>query len=153
MSTAILPARSTRRVVAERRLALSTAQVVLAGRPDRPGVAAPTWNRPDERPNKAWQALIDRLVAIRGYVDDWDGEGSEAPSPVLVDGAIRLAVWLRDRGWPPADRVAASVNATVHFEWHADGVFTDIEVVAPDEAEQHRVDTETNSVTPWRLRF
>ena len=65
-----------------------------------------------------WGRNIDELYRIRDLHDDWDGEGSEAPPVSLVDGAIVLAQRLKANGWPVADRVVASVNGTVYFEWH-----------------------------------
>lgn len=44
-----------------------------------------------ENPAQCWQCIIDELLRIRSLKDDWDGEGSEAPHPALVDGAITLA--------------------------------------------------------------
>src|SRR5579883_1470220 len=61
-------------------------------------------------PKERCDALIDELLRIRNFQDDWDAEGSEAPHPALVDGAITLAQCLKGEGYPPADRVVASVN-------------------------------------------
>lgn len=82
-----------------------------------------------------WSSVIDELLRIRTLDDDWDGEGTEAPHPALVDGAITLAQTLQARGVTPPDRVHAGVNATVYFEWHTPLGYREIEVVSPVEAE------------------
>lgn len=104
--------------------------------PDDPGAFAP-----DGRDSSArgWSLVIDELLRIRTLEDDWDGEGTEAPGAALVDGAITLAQSLQARGVMPPDRVHASVNATVNFEWHTSLGYTEIEVVSPVEAERRSV--------------
>jgi hypothetical protein len=92
-----------------------------------------------ENPAQCWQCIIDELLRIRSLKDDWDGEGSEAPHPALVDGAITLAQTLLAKGISPPDRVHASVNATVYFEWLTPLGYTEIEVISP-------VDTECRSL-------
>lgn len=84
---------------------------------------------------KNWSPIIDELLRIRSLNDDWDGEGSEAPHPGLVDGAIALVQTLQGKGVDPPDRVHASVNATVYFEWYAPWGYYEVEVISPTEAE------------------
>lgn len=88
-----------------------------------------------EAAGQDWSLVIDELLRIRTLDDDWDGEGTEAPHPALVDGAITLAQTLQARGVTPPDRVHASVNATVYFEWQTPLGYREIEVVSPVEAE------------------
>ena len=88
-----------------------------------------------ERKSQLWVHLVDELKRIRTLKDDWDGEGTEAPPVSLVDAAITLAQKLEANGYPPADRVIASVNGTIYFEWHAPGGYQEIEVTSPVHAE------------------
>ncbi len=88
-----------------------------------------------DTPAHSWAQLIDELLRIRILEDDWDGEGTEAPHPSLVHGAIRLAQRLEASGYPPAERVIASVNATIYFEWHFPFGYLEIEVTSPLDAE------------------
>jgi hypothetical protein len=88
---------------------------------------------------KEWLLVTDELLRIRNLKDDWDGEGTEAPHPALVDGAITLAEYLRGKGNSPPIRVHASVNSTVYFEWHTELGYREIEVVSPVEAESRFV--------------
>ncbi|MFO0810092.1 MAG: hypothetical protein U0746_15840 [Gemmataceae bacterium] len=90
---------------------------------------------PHEPADRTWSELIDELLRIRKLEDDWDGEGTEAPHPTLVDGAISLAQDLRATACPAADRVIASVNGTIVFEWFTPLGYSEAEVIAPDEAE------------------
>src|SRR5947209_5833746 len=87
-----------------------------------------------DTPAQAWAPLLDELLRLRTLPDDWDGEGTAAPDPTLVDGAITLALYLRDTSTLPADRVIASVNGTIYFEWHTLRGYLEIEVTSPVDA-------------------
>lgn len=89
----------------------------------------------DETAAQNWPRLLDELLRIRNLEDDWDGEGTEAPPPALVDGAINLAECFQTNGVPPADRVIAGVNGTIYFEWHTPLGYQEIEVTSPTDAE------------------
>jgi hypothetical protein len=99
------------------------------------GEAGPVFSRADDAPAHTWAKLIDELLRIRNLEDDWDGEGTEAPHPALVDGAITLAQDLEASGAAPADRVIAGVNGTIYFEWHTPLGYQEIEVTSPLDAE------------------
>jgi hypothetical protein len=88
---------------------------------------------------EAWDQLIDRLISIRFLEDDWDGEGSVAPDPSAVAGATKLALALKAQRLLPADRVTASVNGTVVFEWHTPDGYHEIEITSPIDAESRWV--------------
>lgn len=95
-----------------------------------------TWIDPyEEARTQTWHASIDELLRIRNLQDDWDDEGTEAPHPALVDGAITLAQYLQANGLPPPDRVIAGVNGTIYFEWHTPFGYQEIEVLSPIDAE------------------
>jgi hypothetical protein len=81
-----------------------------------------------------WQAAVDDLLRARALEDDYDGQGSAAPGPATVDGAIALARILCGRRWPPPDRTLAGVNGTVFFEWFDPSGFTSVEVTGPRAA-------------------
>lgn len=82
-----------------------------------------------------WGETIDELLRLRSLSDDWDGEGSPAPTPALVDGAITLARTLEGASHQPPGRVTASVNGTVYFEWRSPMGYHEIEVTSPEAAE------------------
>jgi hypothetical protein len=84
---------------------------------------------------EAWQQLMDTLISIRFLQEDWDGEGSVAPDANAVAGATKLALALKAKEYTPADRVTASVNGTVVFEWHTSEGYQEIEVTSPIDAE------------------
>lgn len=65
-----------------------------------------------------WPEAIAELNRVRFLETDWDGKGFSAPHPDLVDGALRIAHHLQRHGGMPPDRIHASVNGTVYFEWH-----------------------------------
>jgi hypothetical protein len=90
-------------------------------------------------PANTWKLLFEELLRIRNLKDDWDGEGSEAPHPALVDAAIALAKDLEADGHVPADRVIAGVNGTVYFEWYSPLEYREVEVTSPLDVESRRV--------------
>lgn len=92
-----------------------------------------------------WWSIIDELLRVRNLKDNWDGEGALAPPPELVDSAITLAKTLKDNGVPPPDRVHASVNATVYFEWYNPLGYGEIEVVSPVDAQCRFVHNDSGS--------
>ena len=108
-----------------------------------PASAAPLTDGATGRyaPAAGWDAIIDKLLTFRTLEDDWDGDGTAAPGPALVDHAIITALSLRQSGYPPADWVVVDVNATIQFEWRFPprGAYG-VEVLSPDRVEHWRVD-------------
>ncbi|MEZ6143557.1 MAG: hypothetical protein R3B84_23580 [Zavarzinella sp.] len=84
-----------------------------------------------------WKAKIAQLQNFKQLVDDWDGEGTDAPDHVLVDAAIALANELELNDVVPPTMIHVSVNSTVYFEWHLDNGYCEIEIISPDHAECH----------------
>ncbi len=61
---------------------------------------------PDPPPSRqqladGWKKCFDSLLEIRELEDDWDGQGTQAPTPEVVDSAMILSVMLRQRGILP----------------------------------------------------
>jgi hypothetical protein len=106
----------------------------------------------EEAPARSWHPLIVELHRIRKLEDDWDGEGTEAPHPALVDGAITLAQYLQANRTRPADRVIAGVNGTIYFEWHTPLGYQEIEVLSPMDAECRRVRKGSDATEVIHLR-
>ncbi len=96
---------------------------------------------PANRSNDGWDEILNELIDIGRLEDDWDGEGSPAPSRGVVTGATKLARALRADNSPAAGRLTASVNGTVCFEWHTAEGYREIEVESPVYAEQRWVAT------------
>lgn len=86
-----------------------------------------------------WSRCIDELLRVRRLEDDWDGQGSPAPEPALVDSAILFAKLYQERGEIPPDFTLGSVNGTIIFEWHLPSEFVEVEVVSVDRVEKRRV--------------
>jgi len=87
------------------------------------------------RPRNDWDTIIDELLRMRELQDDWDGEGSIAPQKALVDDVTSFAYWRKQENELPPDRIVATVNGTICFEWYVDGFFREFEFVAPDVLE------------------
>ena len=100
-----------------------------------------------------WNELIDKLFHMESFEDDWDAEGTVAPPLPLVHGAIRLAQILRWENQPPAERVIASVNGTIYFEWHTSLGYEEIEVISPRDAEQRKVKVDSDVLEVLRFTF
>lgn len=104
-----------------------------------------------ELSSNSWGDLIDELLHMRKFPDNWDGEGSPAPLTNLIDGATKLAQTLERRGVAPAQRVAASVNGTVIFEWFTPRGYCEIEVTAATDAELRWLPTGSSTATTTRF--
>jgi hypothetical protein len=113
----------------------ATAYTQMTESPFVPAETPSAWSSLSAHLQKAWEHLIDKLISIRFLDEDWDGEGSVAPDPNAVAGATKLALTLKTGECPPADRVTASVNGTVVFEWHTPEGYQEIEVTSPIDAE------------------
>lgn len=82
-----------------------------------------------------WPSIIDQLLELHSLDDDWDGEGSPAPDPEVVNSALSLSTRLKSEGWHAPDRALASVNGFVVLEWYLAEGYLAIEVISPTQAE------------------
>ena len=100
---------------------------------------------------EAWRKCIDDLLTIRLLEDDWDGQGSEAPAPELVDSAIILAVLLRQKGIEPPCRTVQGVTGNVVLEWQwGQKTTAEIEVIEPYVADVY-VMVPGQEVVQWQI--
>ena len=95
---------------------------------------------------RAWTPVVDELLRIRNLEDDWDGEGTEAPHPALVDGSITLAQDFQAKGMAPPDHVYVGVNSTIFFEWCSSLGSGELEVISPTDAEFRWIPKGSNRV-------
>ena len=116
----------------------------------QPGASLPPWPT-DETVAFAWSKSFDELHRIRDLRNDWDGEGSEAPPPGLVDGAVTLAQWLESEGTPSPERILAGQNGTIYFEWHSQSGYVEIEVTSARDAEYRWVPKDTDATKVMAL--
>jgi len=96
-------------------------------------------DRAEQNKSLPWDEVIDELLRIRILKDDWDGEGSPAPEPCIVDGAIAFAQYFVATGISPPHRAHAGVNGTIYFEWYLPQGYREVEVLAPDRAESRSI--------------
>jgi hypothetical protein len=82
-----------------------------------------------------WAKVIDELLRIRTFEDDWDSEGSPAPDRIVCDQTIKICLALKANGFAPPSRVSAGVNANIFLEWIAKDLYFEIEVSSPFEYE------------------
>lgn len=95
---------------------------------------------------RAWAPVAGELLRIRNLEDDWDGEGTEAPHPALVDGSIRLAQDFQAKGMAPPCHVYVGVNSTIYFEWWSSLGLGELEVISPTDAEFRWIPKGSNDV-------
>jgi hypothetical protein len=105
---------------------------------DGPTVADVAYQQPIERTK--WGLVLDALRNLRNLPDDWDGEGSDAPPRPIVEWAIRLVPFLRERNFGAPDTAVASRSGTVIFGWRNGREYVEIEVVGANEMELMMVD-------------
>lgn len=100
---------------------------------------------------KKWDQIVDQLLKIRGYEDDWDGEGSLSPGKEKVDGAISLIQAMRTSTEQPPSGAAATDEGTIIVQWNLSNGKRIVEVLSPTEAEFRWLPT--GSGTPTETRF
>jgi hypothetical protein len=86
-------------------------------------------------PCNDWDSIINALHGMRSLKDDWDGEDSKAPPQVLVDDVTSFACQRKQENTLAPDRIVATVNGTICFEWYVNGFFKEYEFIAPDALE------------------
>lgn len=103
----------------------------------QPVVPDPRHSRPSSDPHvdQCWTAIIDKLLLIRGYRDDWDGEGSLAPKPDIVDATINLIQAMRVSGESPPVGASCTDEGTVVVEWQLPNGSRNVEMINSHEAE------------------
>lgn len=92
---------------------------------------------PNDKPSvKTWSQQIDKLLIIRQLEDDWDGQGTPAPTVEVVDSALVLAILLRQDGVIPPTGIVQGVVGEVVFDWQSpDGKYVEVEVTGPYKAD------------------
>ena len=98
----------------------------------------PTWDQTD--------AEFERIA---GLEDNWDGDGSGAPSGDLIEGARRLADELRRSGVPTPTSVLPSRSGTVVLEWALSDRDLELEVIAPDVTKKPSTLRKENAPPLW----
>jgi hypothetical protein len=95
-----------------------------------------------------WPTILLEIPAFGQLKDGWDGEGTVAPSPDIVRGALDLGRLLRAEGMRPPDRITAGVNGTLHLEWHGHTGYFEVEVTSGTGAESYWVPKDDSPTVP-----
>ena len=91
---------------------------------------------PESQHSKAWRERMQELRAIRGYRDDWDGLGAQAPGPDLTDDVEAILRSCReDPSLPAPDRILATPDGGVAVEWQLGSTVLEVEFTASGVAE------------------
>jgi hypothetical protein len=89
---------------------------------------------------KAWIRVHEAIRKLRLLRTDWDGEGSDAPAPELVDTAIFLVDRFERTGVSLPTTAVASRAGTILFGWRDNSAYQEIEVIARDRIEWMVID-------------
>ena len=83
-----------------------------------------------------WNHIADELARIRGFMEDWDGQGASAPAAENVEAAGK---WVREmRSYPqaiPPSQVVPGVTGEVLLVWQKEDFFLEAEVSKQDQIE------------------
>ncbi len=67
--------------------------------------------------------MDEAIAKVRSFADlkdDFDGEGTPAPSATVIDNAVRwLERWKEDGRHSPPDAVYVSTSGTIMMEWYS----------------------------------
>lgn len=88
----------------------------------------------------AAEGWIDRkndLKVIRRYRDDWDGMGAIAPTPHIIDTAVRVLERMQNvgAGVSPPSAVSGTPMGHVTLEWHIGHDYLEAELVDAEHIE------------------
>ncbi len=78
-----------------------------------------------------WKSCFRDLFALQKLAPGWCGAGSVAPSPALIDSAIKLAAQFLSRGDGPPSSVEATPHGTITFIWSTSDGLTELEALMP----------------------
>jgi hypothetical protein len=84
---------------------------------------------------ESWSAALEQVQRLQSLGADWDGQGAQAPSPVLLESARQLAEVLARHAFPPPCRVVAGPDGEVLLEWQAGDAYLEAEIGRPGTAE------------------
>jgi hypothetical protein len=85
---------------------------------------------------REWVLRSRELQSLRKLEDNWDGNGAEAPLPELIENAIEFFAFYREsRKVSPPDRIVASPNGSIVFEWQSADTYMEVEIEEPYTAE------------------
>jgi hypothetical protein len=101
--------------------------------------------------DSGWKDAIDELLRIRNYEVDFDGEGSFPPPIEIVDTAINFSRRLKNNQLPAPNRVSASINGTIVFEWYFPHLYHQLEFDSPNEAEATFINKDDSNATLYRV--
>jgi hypothetical protein len=87
-----------------------------------------------------WARVLQDLRALRNLRNNWDADGSDAPSQEIIETAIRFAGMMQSREFELPETAVASRAGTVLFGWRRGSCYQEIEVVAKNRLEWMQID-------------
>lgn len=83
-----------------------------------------------------WQRVIEELQRMGKLLDDWDGQGAQAPLRETVDWALDWVGQMRQyRQALPPSRPVPGVAGEVYLEWQGASFYVVAEITSPARVE------------------
>ena len=82
-----------------------------------------------------WDLVVRELDHLQLLRDNWDGDGSKAPSLATVGRAVRTAELLAAHGYPAPTTATATRAGGILITWEDDPAYREIEIVGPERIE------------------
>ena len=99
------------------------------------GALSGLWSAQDFVFENEWRARFDDLVWIGTLQPNWDGEGAEGTSSVLLWSVENLLRRMYKQQEAPPSRIVATPDGTVLIEWQDQHAYRECEVVDPGKVE------------------
>jgi hypothetical protein len=77
---------------------------------------------------EGWGEVVQSIQNLSGLPGNWDGEGSEPPSPEILSRAIQITEELRKSKLPPPTTAVATRAGIVLFTWQDPSDYRELEV-------------------------
>lgn len=90
------------------------------------------WLQGESEGKMTWDEVLDEIEIFIYCKDDWDSEGSPAPTKTTITNAMGVVeIYRKDEQRPP-DRVMLSVNGSIYFEYYGYHGYCEIEISDDD---------------------
>lgn len=107
---------------------------------------------PLDKSFRMWKIIYQTLARLMALETNWDGEGADAPNPLIVVSVNHLLAYLQKTAWNnPPSRVVPTSDGGVLIEWQSTGFYREVEVLEPFVGEVMTVvGGHTSSHDKWR---
>ncbi|TAJ91388.1 MAG: hypothetical protein EPO31_14360 [Gammaproteobacteria bacterium] len=82
-----------------------------------------------------WKIVFHNISNFRNIEENWDGEGADTPSEVLISSMVRYLSLLKYKFMPPPDRTTISTDGAIIIEWQYPYYILELESGSPGRGE------------------